>query len=76
MIVHKRNIAGYRFELDLEGTYRAYKDGEPILIREAMEDVECDFNDLCMFQAFVKEGQRKLRKIYRDKEKGKANDYV
>lgn len=69
MIVHKRNIGGYRVEVDETGTFRAYLNDEYVKIQDMLKEFT-DINDTLMFQEFNKVAHRKLRKMGRDIEKG------
>lgn len=71
MIVHKRNIGGYRVEVDETGTFRAYLNDEYVKIQDMLKEFT-DINDTRMFQEFSKVAHRKLRKMVRDIEKGKV----
>ena len=70
MIVHKRNIGGYRVEVDETGTFRAYLNEEYVKIQDMVREFT-DINDVFMFQEFSKVAHRKIRKMDRDIEKGK-----
>ena len=71
MIVHKRNIGGYRVEVDETGTFRAYLNDEYVKIQDMLKEFT-DINDTLMFQEFSKVAHRKMRKMGRDIEKGKV----
>ena len=70
MIVHKRNIGGYRVEVDETGIFRAYLNDEYVKIQDMLKEFT-DINDTLMFQEFSKVAHRKIRKMGRDIEKGK-----
>ena len=53
MIVHKRNIGGYRVEVDETGTFRAYLNEEYVKIQDMVREFT-DINDVLCSKSSAK----------------------